>query len=184
MANIKQEHYNIIIPRILAFLRTGEVTRPDSHVKAAAYCLSRMLVDEGFPYRQVASTEILPLIHAPLLRTSTMSLQGSGTLEDDNVMHPQDALAMLIKLLTNTDPSPSLISTLISPILPALYSLKEHVSRKLVDPSLQQSLHGLLVTWGRIIDPSDGINTLWKIIEGDDLGWEVDVAGKIRRREQ
>ncbi|GLB33780.1 hypothetical protein LshimejAT787_0106640 [Lyophyllum shimeji] len=92
------------------------------------------------------------------------------------------ALTTLITLVSNADPSPTLISALLSPITPTLYSLLHHMDKvKAIDPSLRESLRGLLVTWAKIIGTPDGVDILWLILQSEEQGWSVDLEGNITR---
>jgi hypothetical protein len=85
-------------------------------------------------------------------------------------------------LVTNTDPSPTLISSLLSPIASALYSLLYHLDQvKTSDPSLKEMLRGLLGTWGRVISTTEALAILWSIIDGEGGEWRVDLEGQINR---
>ena len=88
-------------------------------------------------------------------------------------------------LLTNTDPSPTFISTLFSPIVPSLYALLSHLEgARTSDPLLRESLKGFLDTWGRLVGNTEVLDTLWKIVDGEGGVWRVDVAGSISRTEK
>jgi hypothetical protein len=72
--------------------------------------------------------------------------------------------------------------TLLSPIAPTLYSLYHHVDKiKTSDPSLKESLRGLLVTWGKIVGQAEGLDIFWHILINDGDGWQVDLEGHIRK---
>lgn len=88
-------------------------------------------------------------------------------------------------LVTNTDPSPTLISSLLSPIVSALYSLLYHLDQtKTSDPSLKEQLRGLLGTWGRVIGATEALAIMWSVIDGEGGEWRVDLEGQITRLEK
>jgi hypothetical protein len=66
--------------------------------------------------------------------------------------------------------------------MPALYSLFHHMEKvKTSNPSLRESLRGLLVTWGKIVGQPEGIDIIWHIIVSSEGGWQVDLEGHIRK---
>lgn len=152
-------------------------TAPVTHRRAASFSVSRML-DAEFPHRQLASSLISPIIHRPFMHDpNTPSSQGNH-----GAPTPSTALSILTILLLNTDPSPVLISHVLSPVVPALYALIFHLHTiKASDPVLNESVKGLLGTWGRVVETQHGVNTLWSIIQTERIYWEVDVSGNISR---
>jgi hypothetical protein len=87
--------------------------------------------------------------------------------------------------IMHADPSPTVISTLLSPIMPCLYSLSAHMNRmKAADPLLKESVRGLLATWGRVVVSKECFDKLWCVLEGAGGEWEIDIAGKIRTTDQ
>ncbi|KAG5637776.1 hypothetical protein H0H81_003277 [Sphagnurus paluster] len=105
-----------------------------------------------------------------------------GSSHSSDGPSPSEALSTLITLVSNADPSPTLISTLLSPIASTLYSLLYHMDHvKTTDPSLRESLRGLLITWAKIVTTSDGVTVLWSIIESEDTGWKIDLEGQITK---
>ena len=95
-------------------------------------------------------------------------------------MSPKASLNTIQVLLTNTDPSPHLITALLTPIVPSLYSLYACLEgAKAADPILREGIKGLLSTWGRLVSSEDVIGTIWQIIGGEGSDWRVDVAGEI-----
>ncbi|KAJ7904493.1 hypothetical protein B0H14DRAFT_2663092 [Mycena olivaceomarginata] len=94
-------------------------------------------------------------------------------------------LSTIMTLVTNTDPSPALISSLLSPIASALYSLLYHLDKvKTSDPSLKEMLRGLLGTWGRVVGATEALAILWSVIDGQGGEWRVDLEGQISRVEE
>ena len=187
---LSQEYYKAIIPRIIAILRPGNALSRGIHVRAAAYSLSCMLSGGSqFRYQELAAGIALPLLQATFLDLQIqIQIQPSSdkaSTTENAALLPEDSLAALIKILTNTDPSPNLISMLLSPILPALYSLAACMSsKKTKDPALQESIDGIISTWGRIVDAAEGIQVVWRVVGGEGGDWEVDVAGQIKRSER
>ena len=141
-----------------------------------------MLFSEDRELRASVSRIVLPILHRPFLEiTPEPSQQTSHTF----ALSPTQAVQTMQTLLTNTDPSPVLISTLLTPIVPALYSLSSTLnSIKTSDPALKASVHGFLRTWGRLVDNTEGIATVWLIVDGEGGDWKVDVAGGISRVER
>ncbi|KAI5893359.1 ARM repeat-containing protein [Schizophyllum commune H4-8] len=175
-AGIKpEEYFTKVIPRILELL-TANV--PASYRRASAFAISRMLSSDGsYPHAALASSILLPMLHRPLLEYTS----------DDTTteLAPSRALDTLVALVSNTDPSPELMTMLLSPVASALYSLKYHLDRtKTSDPTLKESVGGLLSTWGRIVSAEHGIDTFWRIVDGEGGFWETDLEGNIKRVEK
>lgn len=100
-------------------------------------------------------------------------------------MSPTTALGTLQTFLTNTDPSPTVISSILTPIIPSIYSLWYSLDKiKSADPATKTTLKGLLGTWGRLIGNLEGTATLWLIVDGEGGEWKTNVAGEIRRVER
>jgi hypothetical protein len=148
-----------------------------------------MLVSEGaFSHQALLSNIILPILHKSFLGTPPEPIisQSDHLLSPihTGVQHltPTRALSTLLVILTNTDPSPPLISILLSPILPALYSALSHLdSRKASDPNLRESLRGIMETWGRLVGLQEGVDVLWSIVAKESDEWEIDDEGELRR---
>ncbi|KAL1660635.1 hypothetical protein GGF50DRAFT_62802 [Schizophyllum commune] len=175
-AGIKpEEYFTQVIPRILDLL-TANV--PASYRRANAFAVSRMLSsDDTYPHAALASSILLPMLHRPLLKNTSDDALAEAT--------PSRALDRLVALVSNTDPSPELMTMLLSPVASALYSLKYHLDRtKTSDPTLKDSVGGLLSTWGRIVSAEQGIDTFWRIVDGEGGHWEADLEGNIKRVEK
>ncbi|KAJ7682824.1 hypothetical protein DFH06DRAFT_306273 [Mycena polygramma] len=162
-ANMSAElYFPIITPRILELLSDRA---PSAYRRAAAFSISRMLATP-------ASSAVLSFLHPPLLSVNPAT-------------SPRAALSIIMMIVTNTDPSPTLISILLSPIVSALYSLLYHLDQvKTSDPSLKELLRGLLGTWGRVVGATEALAILWSIIDGQGGEWRVDLDGQITRLEK
>ncbi|KAL4265069.1 Tango6 family protein [Pleurotus pulmonarius] len=162
-----EEFFSATLPQLLVLIQ--EVKYPH-YRRTAAFAISRLCDTPA------ASKIILSAIHTPLL-TPTSKISTSDS-------RAEKSLSTLMALVLNSDPSPTLISTLISPIFPALYSLLYHMEQvKTSDPELVESLRGLVTTWGRVIGQEEGTSTLWYLIHSDRPGWRVDIEGHIERLE-
>lgn len=146
------------------------------HKRVASFSISRMLsTDSTFSHHHITSAIILKILHQPFQDDQSGSELSSGS----------SSLYTLITLISNTDPSPTLISTLLTPITSTLYSLLHHMDKvKTSDPNLKESLRGLLVTWGKIVGTSEGIITLWSILDSDEGLWKLDSEGQIHKSEK
>jgi len=169
----------MIYPRVLQILIKDS---PTSYKRAAAFTLYRAIVPEKIgPHSTVASSTALTLLHRRFLYfgDSLPDIQPSQP-----GLTPRDALLSVVNLLANTEPSPNLISNLLSPLIPALYSLSFEVNQyKAADPQLKESVLGLLKSWGKIVDQPDGTRILWSIVEDDkDWEWNFDIEGNFWRR--
>ncbi|KAJ3722990.1 armadillo-type protein [Lentinula raphanica] len=158
-----EDYFSTIIPRIMDLFQENNFP---AYRRAAAFSLSQMLATkEG-----IAAKIILSQLHDPFLSSSSETTDIRTTL------------TRLITLLTNSDPSPELISTVLSPIVPSLYSLLHHLdSVKTSDPELKETVHGLLMTWSRIAAASEAIDILWTILDDEVTHWHTDLEGNIRQ---
>ncbi|KAI0751606.1 hypothetical protein C8Q80DRAFT_1218295 [Daedaleopsis nitida] len=168
---MKAEDYcKLTVPRMLLLLSVDDRLLPPAHRRAIAFSLSRMLTqNDNSTLQRCTSTIALEMLHGPIL-------QGTGDIT------VSASLRTVRVLLTNTDPSPDLISTLFTPIVPSLYALHSHLEgAKASDPVLRESLKGFLETWARLVGSSEVVATIWQIVNGEGGSWRVDVAGEISR---
>ncbi|KAF5393666.1 hypothetical protein D9757_000047 [Collybiopsis confluens] len=158
---LKPEEYFIkTVPRIMALLR--DHLHP-AYRRAAAFTLSEMLTGS----RSAAAKFILSELHHPFL------YPGSNVTV---------ALNDLAVLLANSDPSPQLVSSLLSPIVLSLYSLLFYLdSVRTSDPELRESARSLLVTWARIVSTGVAIDNLWSVFDEGPGQWQSDLKGNIQR---
>jgi hypothetical protein len=163
---------------------------PSSHKRAAAYAISRMLFTDGsFPHNALVTATVFPILHDPFLHVN-YAISAVTTPTDQSPPHkrlplaPAAALSILITMSTNMDPSPTLMTSLLLPVVPALYSLLAHMdSIKTSDPVLKESLRSLLRTWGRLSGLQEGIEALWDVVDGGGGEWENLIDGEIKRIE-
>ncbi|KAJ7591090.1 hypothetical protein C8J56DRAFT_782610 [Mycena floridula] len=156
-------YFPTIVPRIADLL--CDTATPAAHKRAAAFSLSRMLATQS-----PGCSAVLSALHGPLINVTGVDVSST--------------LTTLVELISNADPSPTLVSTLLSPIIPSLYALLFHLDRiKTSDPTLKESVSGLLATWARVITEAEGVASLWQIIDGVELAWEIDLGGSVRRVE-
>ncbi|KAI0317004.1 hypothetical protein OF83DRAFT_1276666 [Amylostereum chailletii] len=153
-----------------AYYSTVTRASPPPHRRAAAFSLSRML-------SSAPSNLLLPLLPLPFLRP-TAAL-------DPSTPSPSSTLRTLQTLLTNTDPSPTLISTLLSPVAPALYAILAALERTTAaDPAVREGVRGLLLTWGRVVAASEAVAILWACVEDQGGIWTADITGELKRVER
>ncbi|KAI0773425.1 hypothetical protein BC629DRAFT_722564 [Irpex lacteus] len=181
-----QEYYEVVLPRLLSLLSSsGDI--PTIQRRVAAFALSRLLSPDANPHHTEASRIVLPLLQKPFLQAPLEhTLPSDNTTDPNSKPHfsPIDTLDILQTFLANTDPSPTLISGIMTPIIPAIYAMSHSVDKiKSADPALKATLEGLLGTWGRLIWAAEGVATLWLIVDGEGGEWRVDVAGNVRRVE-
>ncbi|KAI0824765.1 hypothetical protein BC628DRAFT_1419872 [Trametes gibbosa] len=167
-----QEYLNLMVPRMLLLLSVDDRALPPAHRRSIAFSLSRMLTDEGdAEKKRVTMGLVFPILHNPILH-------GSGDLT------PTSSLRTIQVLLTNTDPSPHLITALLTPIVPSLYSLHAYLEQaKASDPLVRETIKSFLSTWGRLVNKEEVIATLLRIINGETSDWQTDVAGQISKVE-
>ncbi|EGN93069.1 hypothetical protein SERLA73DRAFT_163744 [Serpula lacrymans var. lacrymans S7.3] len=187
-----EEYFNIILPRIVALVSNDS---PPTYRRAACLTISRMLASDTefpFPHQIFASSIALPILHDPLVYLTSdipdiiakriPPSPDAHTSFSEVSSTPGMAISTLLLLLLNTDPSPTFISNVLSPVIPTLYSLLYHLDQtKLSDPVLKESIKGLLTTWGRVIDRKEGLDIMNNILRGDRIGWQVDVTGEVKR---
>jgi hypothetical protein len=142
--------------------------------RAAAFAVYRAVVpqnDKAGPHQAIARSVVLSVLQKPFLDPSESSLPAA------------DALWLLTILISNTEPSPTFISLVLSPLIAALYGLSYDLDqRRTSTPQIKESVAGLLKAWGKIIDDTEGTDVLWRIIEGGkDWEWSVDLEGKLSR---
>ncbi|KAJ3810019.1 hypothetical protein F5876DRAFT_89124 [Lentinula aff. lateritia] len=162
---IPKDYFSIILHRLIGLLQEG---RYPAYRRAAAFALSQMLAVKNGTAAQI----ILFRFHDLFLYTYPDTEETDVTVVLDN----------LTTLLTNSDPSPELISTLVSPIVRPLYGLLFHLdSIRTSDPELKEMVRGLLMTWSRITSTSEAIDTLWTIFDDEGGQWHTDLEGGVRR---
>ena len=177
----------MIVPRILALLANSS---PLAHRRAAAFTLSCMLSPNStYEHQALAASMVIPILHGPFLDVGTQELsQDSPSSLPAKVQHalsPTAAFSTLVVFIMLADPSPTLISTLLTPIMPCLYALSAYMDRtKTTDPMLKESMNSLLATWGRVVVSSECFDNLWCVLEGVGGAWEIDIAGEIRAVER
>lgn len=188
MTHPPQEYFGNIIPRVVSLLYD---TVPHTYRRAAAFSISRLLTTVHPRHQPLASAMVLSIFQSPFLsmsEKSTSKLSEVITVSQPSAsdplldLTPTMALSALLALVTNTDPSPTFISQLLSPIVPALSALLCHIeSIKTSDPALKEDLNGLLITWGRLVSAQDGTSVLWSIIEGEGGEWATMPGEQLRR---
>ncbi|KAI0772085.1 hypothetical protein BD413DRAFT_52804 [Trametes elegans] len=164
------EYLGIMVPRMLMLLSVEHRALPTAHRRGIAFSLSKMLTNEENEQTKKYTMEIVfPTLHEPILH-------GMGR------MSPMASLYAIQVLLTNTDPSPYLISALLTPVVPSLYSMYACLDQaKVSDPLLRETIKGFLSTWGRLVNSEEVLLTVWRIIDGEGSTWRVDVAGELSR---
>jgi len=145
---------------------------------------------KSFPHHVLLSKIVLPILHNPFLdvlpkNTEEYSRPPSPVPVGVQCMTPSRALSILLVILTNADPSPLLMSTLLTPILPSLYAALFYLDgRKTSDPQMKESLRGILETWGRVISLQEVTDVLWSILVDEGGEWELDGEEKLVRAVQ
>ncbi|KAJ3891226.1 hypothetical protein GG344DRAFT_88397 [Lentinula edodes] len=162
---VPKDYFSIIVPRLIDLL---EESRYPAYRRAAAFALSQMLAVKNGTAAQIV-----------LFRFHDLFLYTRPDTEETDVTI---VLGNLTTVLTNSDPSPELISTLLSPIVRPLYGLLFHLdSIRTSDPELKEMVRGLLLTWSRITSSSEAIDTLWTIFDDEGGQWHTDLEGGVRR---
>lgn len=169
----------------MSILSSDSQTTPLFHRRAAAFSLSHILISsDGSNHNQVATKILLDVLQRPFLLITPPPPDSSSSDTHQN-LSPLIALRALQSLLTNTDPSPTLISSLLTPIMPALFALWSRLEvHKTVDPTLRVSTQSILETWGRLAGMDECLASLWLIVNGEGGEWRVDLAGDLAKVEE
>ena len=140
-----------------------------------------MITAESNPrHHPLVSSMLFSFLHNPILLTTPESLS-----EDVTNISPVEAIQIIQIFLTNTDPAPTIVSTILSPIATSLYALYSTLLRmKTTDPGLRESVRGLLFSWGRVVPAGEAVAILWACVDGQGGDWVVDLAGNVRRIEK
>jgi hypothetical protein len=141
-----------------------------------------MITAEGNArYHSLVSGMLLSSLHNPVL----LITPDFSTSEENNALTPVEAIQVIQTFLTNTDPAPNLVSTILSPIVTSLYALLGTLAHvKTADPTLRESVRGLLVAWGRVVPKDEAVAILWACVDGQGGEWAIDIAGGVRRVER
>ena len=180
-----QEYPRSVIPRLVELLTPRAKASP-AYIRAASFTLSRMITAEGSPrHHALVSKVFLNLLHDPVLLITPDTLPDSLSTETTMAPSPLEAINIVQMFLTNTDPAPTLISTTLSPIATSLFSLLGTLARvKTTDPTLRESVRGLLLAWGRVVRTEEAVAILWAYLDGEGGDWAVDISGNVRRVEK
>jgi hypothetical protein len=137
--------------------------------------------DGNARYHSLVSSILLSSLHDPIL-VITPDL---STSQETKTLTPVEAIQVIQVFLTNTDPSPNLVSTTLSPIVTSLYALLGTLAHvKTADPTLRELVRGLLIAWGRVVPTDEAVAILWACVEGQGGEWTIDIAGGVRRVER
>jgi hypothetical protein len=143
------------------------------------------MLDTSLGHPALVSSIVLPILHDPLSKVSD-EVSHDQRESDQSQLPPTpiSSLQTLHSLLLAIDPAPSLLSSLLSPILPSLYSLHAHLSKMgVADPVLKEDVWTLMRTWGRVVEEGEGVQILWSLVEEneDPGGWEGGSAENLKR---
>lgn len=134
------------------------------------------------PYLEICARHLLSCLHDGFLQVRDSALESEPETSQPFILTPSIAVSALGTLVANMDPHPASISRLLSPIILQLYSLLHHLDKiKTSDPGFRESLRGLLTTWGKIVEGSDGLDCLWSIYQNEEIYWKVDITGDIQQ---
>ncbi|KAH9017024.1 hypothetical protein EDB84DRAFT_1629366 [Lactarius hengduanensis] len=174
-----EDYFRSVVSCLVELLKTRVSL---AYIRAASFSLSRMITAEGNArYHSLVSSLLLSLLHDPIL-IITPEL---STSEETKALTPVEAIQIIQTFLTNTDPAPSLVSTVLSPIVTSLYALLGTLARtKTADPTLRESVRGLLVAWGRMVPADEAVAILWACVDGQGGAWAIDIDGGVRRVEK
>ncbi|KAG8987795.1 hypothetical protein FRB90_003143, partial [Tulasnella sp. 427] len=161
-----EDYYRTIFPRLLSILTDSQDSRiqtpaPQSHKRAAAFAISRILAMRT----NLVSKILADILHPPFLPPKPPASPQSAI----------SSLHTLQALFSHSDPSPSLPTHVLGPILSPLYALLATLEEvKTSNPALKELVKGLVRLWGRTVDTADAVKGWWKLAESGD-GWGEDV---------
>ncbi|ESK92903.1 hypothetical protein Moror_9059 [Moniliophthora roreri MCA 2997] len=167
-ANMKgQNYFEDIVPKVVNIVHDDKRL---AYKRASAFTLSRLLAGND----ETPRTIILSTLHSPFLQPESNSTTTAAT-----------AVSTLSSLLANSDPSPELITSLLSPIVPPLYALLYHLeSVKISDPTIREAVRDMLLTWSRVMTKSEAVAVLWFILNDQDGKLKVGLDGMIQKTEK
>jgi len=158
-------------------LSDGPDTSPPGYRRAAAFSISRLLAEESKDREEILNI-LLPQIHQPFLQVTGLPPQDD--ISEQKQLTATDCISTLQTILINTDPSPALLSTVLTPIASALYTILGSLdSKKTTDPALKETIKGLLGTWSRVVSAREVEEVCWGVIEGEGGYWKVDIVGEV-----
>ncbi|KAN0132796.1 hypothetical protein V8E53_009467 [Lactarius tabidus] len=170
-----EDYFRSIVSCLVELLKTKV---SPAYIRAASFSLSRMITTESNArYHSLVSGMLLSSLHDPILLVTP----DLSTSEEAKELTAVEAIQVIQIFLTNTDPSPNLVSTILSPIVTSLYALLETLAHvKTADPTLRELVRGLLVAWGRVVSTDEAVAILWACVEGQGGEWAIDIAGGVR----
>ncbi|KAF4619552.1 hypothetical protein D9613_005233 [Agrocybe pediades] len=179
-ANMNEnEYYSSVFPRVI---KTLVMDNRVSFKRATAFTIYRAIIPQNVSQKPSSNAEfVLNVFQRPFLDFTDPEM----FQEKKYLLRPDEALSALTVLLSNTEPSPLLLSRLLTPIISELYLLSYDIDQvKTADPSLKESINDLLLSWGKIIDRDEGSQALWAIIEGGKAGqWHFNLEGRFWKTE-
>jgi hypothetical protein len=181
MIDFYQDYFSIIVPRLVDDIATSRAKDHNKGTRASAFVLSHMLSsNKGFQHLSLVTNLVKERLHRPFQDSEREALVQNPVAVP--LASVDTTLSALANFVANCDPAPSLISMIISPVLPALYSISEVLQEhKTADPMLRDSVHGLLMTWGRIIDDEEGATQLLAVAQHYDASWHLDGVGQLSK---
>ncbi|EPQ59213.1 hypothetical protein GLOTRDRAFT_70452 [Gloeophyllum trabeum ATCC 11539] len=179
-----EDYFSNISDQIIRMFVPDGAPSPPPYIQASAFFLSQSLEQEAVPNYASAANTMLQILHRPF--SGQTDFEGPrDTIGTTFMLTPRIALSVLVKIVSNIDPSPLVLTKILSPIISSLYAILECLeSKKTSDPGLKEAVRNLLRTWGRVISATEGLETLWSIVSGDGGYWQVDLSGEIVRIER
>lgn len=174
-----EDYFRSIVPCLVELLKTKV---SPAYIRAASFSLSRMITAEGnVRYHSLVSGILLSSLHGPIL----LITPDLSTSEETKALTAVEAIQVIQIFLTNTDPSPNLVSIILSPIVTSLYALLGTLAHvKTADPTQRELVRGLLIAWGRVVPTDEAVAILWACVDGQGGEWAIDIAGSVRRVER
>ncbi|KZP00232.1 hypothetical protein CALVIDRAFT_533873 [Calocera viscosa TUFC12733] len=171
-------YYALILPRLFTILNpTPDLPpprspTPASHVRAAAFTISRMYRMQ----RNVMIALSTPSLQYPFFPpTHQYRTRWQPGAYQPTAVH---GLNTLSTLLSNSDPSPNLFANVLGDIISPLWALHEFlIEQKTADPVMRELVDGLMNGWARVVGKNSAVAGWTKVVEmwkgwGYDQPWE------------
>lgn len=151
---------SLILPKILGILRppTSGHAPPPPFVRALCFCLSTLI-------------STAPDLLREHLRT-VLSLQGNDI---------EAQIDLLSVIVGNIDPSHTVYSFLLDPLIVKLFSMLFHISETRGDPVLKGAIENLISVWARTMSANELVQGISRVVEeSPDYRWQRSETGGVQ----
>ncbi|KZT24535.1 ARM repeat-containing protein [Neolentinus lepideus HHB14362 ss-1] len=183
-AQTKPEDYFSNIGAQIVDIFIQDTPAPPPYIRASAFFLSQTLEQDVPPNQASVATALLSILHRPFIKPAQ---EASVTRLSDVsiILKPRHALSVIVRIMSNVDPSPVVLAKILSPIIPSLYAILECLeAKKTSNPELREAIRSLLRTWGRVVTTAEARDVVWSVVSDEGGYWKVDIAEEITRTEK